>query len=653
MPTPMTHPVRRPSRRPARAGSCRSGASRARRGTAAGVTWLLLLPVLFAGVLAVATAGLTARDIATAPPAAAQNDDNGPNWLPFRNDPGIELWCTWSNPSPYNNCTSYHPTPALDIGMPPGTPIYASGKGVVAASGNNCVAGDTSCNGAQGNYVAIQHPNGLYSRYMHLTSEVVTNGATVERGQLIGYSGYTGSVYPTSPKGAHLHFDVVTSLISVQRVDPGPLRALQGGNVVLYPQVLGYSGWNAAPYGTTFNNEGYPEDEPPPPVPNGTPPASPGNGAAFHPVVPFRLLDSRDGTGGWTGPLRANLPWGQPLAVGGVGGIPATASAVVMNVTVTGATLPGYLTAFPWGAAPPTAANLVFLPGQTVPNLVTVSVGAGGAVAFFSSAGKVHVVADVVGYYDDGTGAGDLFHPTTPARVLDSRTDTGGWAGKALGQGEARDLTVAGVGEVPPDASAVVMNVTATGPSRGSYLQAYPTGATQPVTANLVFAAGETVPNLVVVGTGESGQVRLFNQLGDVHVVIDVVGWFDAAPGGSRFHPIGPTRMIDNRSGVGGYTGPWLADTWRAVGLGDGATVPAGATGVVVNVTATNASDPTFLALYPGGLPNPGTANVLVDRGETVPNLVMVGMGDGAVTVYNQLGAVDVVGDVAGYFTAG
>ena len=75
--------------------------------------------------------------------------------------------------------------------------------------------------------------------------------------------------------------------------------------------------------------------------------------------------------------------------------------------------------------------------------------------------------------------------------------------------------------------------------------------------------------------------------------------------------------------------------------------------GVVVNVTATNGTDPTFLALYPDGLPNPGTANVLAGRGQTVPNLVMVGMGTGMVTIYNQLGSVDVVADVAGYFTAG
>jgi hypothetical protein len=93
---------------------------------------------------------------------------------------------------------------------------------------------------------------------------------------------------------------------------------------------------------------------------------------------------------------------GQPfdLSVTGVGGVPAGGvTAVVLNVTVTAPTAEGWLTAWPAGVTKPTASNLNFVPGQTVPNLVVVKVGAGGKVSFFKSSGTTHMIADVVGWY--------------------------------------------------------------------------------------------------------------------------------------------------------------------------------------------------------------------------------------------------------------
>ena len=71
-----------------------------------------------------------------------------------------------------------------------------------------------------------------------------------------------------------------------------------------------------------------------------------------------------------------------------------------MNVTVTQPTDPSYLTAFPTGEVLPLAANLNFVGGQTVPNLVVAKVGAGGKVSLYNAAGSVHVIADVAGWYD-------------------------------------------------------------------------------------------------------------------------------------------------------------------------------------------------------------------------------------------------------------
>ena len=73
----------------------------------------------------------------------------------------------------------------------------------------------------------------------------------------------------------------------------------------------------------------------------------------------------------------------------------------------------------------------------------------------------------------------------------------------------------------------MVLNVTVTTPSEGSYLTAFPSGEAQPLASNLNFAPGQTVPNLVVARVGAGGKVSLFNAAGTVHVIADVAGWYD------------------------------------------------------------------------------------------------------------------------------
>jgi hypothetical protein len=77
---------------------------------------------------------------------------------------------------------------------------------------------------------------------------------------------------------------------------------------------------------------------------------------------------------------------------------------------------------------------------------------------------------------------------------------------------------------VPP--IAVVINVTVTNPSAPSYLTAWPDGASRPVASDLNYAAGQTVPNLVVVKLGPTGSIDLYNAAGTADVIVDVVGWY-------------------------------------------------------------------------------------------------------------------------------
>jgi hypothetical protein len=111
-------------------------------------------------------------------------------------------------------------------------------------------------------------------------------------------------------------------------------------------------------------------------------------------LSPTRVLDTRR--------IGRTLAGAQVVEVplAGHAGLPATGvSAVVMNVTAARPTRAGYLTVWPAGTPQPKAANLSFKPRQTVPNLVIVELGANGAVDVAVSCGRVHVVADVLGYF--------------------------------------------------------------------------------------------------------------------------------------------------------------------------------------------------------------------------------------------------------------
>ncbi|HBO16865.1 MAG: hypothetical protein UR69_C0001G0173 [Candidatus Moranbacteria bacterium GW2011_GWE2_35_2-] len=75
-------------------------------------------------------------------------------------------------------------------------PIYAAGNGKVISSGNNGKY-------AYGNWIAIDHGDGLVTLYGHLSKKSASKGDKVKKGEKIGISGNTG--YSTGP---HLHFSV-------------------------------------------------------------------------------------------------------------------------------------------------------------------------------------------------------------------------------------------------------------------------------------------------------------------------------------------------------------------------------------------------------------------------------------------------------------
>ena len=371
----------------------------------------------------------------------------------------------------------------------------------------------------------------------------------------------------------------------------------------------------------------------------------------YHPVPAARIADTRNGTGGVPqAPLRPGSTL--DVQVAGAGGVPSTgASSVVLNVTVADTTGSSFLTVFPSGAARPATSNLNWDPGQLVPNLVQVPLGANGKVTAYNLSGSADLIVDVAGWFGPPatpSGTDGLFNGLTPARLLDTRDGTGGRS-SPLGQGQVMNLQVAGRGGVPGGgAAAVVLNLTATNPTASGYVTVFAAGAARPATSNLNFTPGALVSNRVVVPLGSGGQISLWNFAGNVGLIVDVNGWFTDSSGtghGSRFVTIGPQRVLDTRGGFGAMPQGGTATTQVA----DPAQI--GISAVVLNVTAIYPRASGFVELWPAGSGRPVASDVNFPPWRIVPNLATVKLGASAsFDTYNLAGSTDVALDLVGYY---
>ena len=373
-------------------------------------------------------------------------------------------------------------------------------------------------------------------------------------------------------------------------------------------------------------------------------------GGRYTPLTPARILDTRTGEGGFGAPIG---PGGSiDVQITGRGGVPATGvSAIAMNVTVTQPTGAGYLTVAPAGKPRPFTANLNFTPGQTVPNLVVVKLGAGGKVSVFNSSGSTHVIFDVAGWYaDSGTGNAGRYTALVPARLLDTR------GGQRLGPGGSMELQVTGRGGVPAaGVQAVVLNVAVTQTTGHSYLSVFPAGVPLPLAANLNWTPGETVSNRVMARLGTGGRVTIYNNAGETDVVVDVGGWYsDASVAGTvgTYTPLTPARVLDTREGIGGFAGAIPGGTSVDVQItGRGGVPSTGVSAVILNATVTQTAGPGHLTISPTGSPMPLASDLNYAAGDTRPNLVVVRVGAGGkVNLFTSV-TTHVVFDVAGWFT--
>src|SRR3954469_17998071 len=323
-------------------------------------------------------------------------------------------------------------------------------------------------------------------------------------------------------------------------------------------------------------------------------------------VAPARLADTRpeEGAFGFT-QISSNVV---RVQVAGLKGVPANASAAVLNVTGVNTTAAGFVTVYPAGTDLPTASHVNFDGvGQVLANMVTVKLGVGGAVDVYMQR-QMDVAVDVSGAYVPVPGAvapGRLVtRPDGAFRVLDTRQRP---AGAVAGHTTERvDVRAAGV---PADATAVVVNVTATQTGTG-FWTAYPLGQQRPNASNLnIDRAGETRAGQAIVLLSGQSAFNVYSQ-GGGQLVIDVTGWFtgskSAVTTDGLFIPSNPTRLIDSRQSS-------VMPTWGGSTLEFPVYGPVGqVAAVAINVTGTESMISGFVTAFPSGVPRPLASNLNV-----------------------------------------
>lgn len=241
------------------------------------------------------------------------------------------------------------------------------------------------------------------------------------------------------------------------------------------------------------------------------------------------------------------------------------------------------------------------------------------------------------------TATPSVFRPVEPTRLVDTRrTDCGC---QRIDPATIR-IMVAGVGDIPDDATSAALTITVTGAAGPGFATVWPSGSPRRETSNLNWSTGESRANGTIVELGADGAVDVYLSA-EAFVLVDVAGAFVPSPDATsagRFTPVPQSRLLDSRS-----DGARLTDATVRVPRPSG--VPADATAMAITVTAADSASWGFVTAYPAGTERPEVSLVNTDAaGQTRAATGLVPLGPGGIDLYVE-GSMHVLVDVIGWFT--
>ena len=384
-------------------------------------------------------------------------------------------------------------------------------------------------------------------------------------------------------------------------------------------------------------------------------------GLDFYPITPCRVADTRAGQGktGAFGPPSLAAYTSRDFPIGGNCGVPGTALAYSLNMTVAPPGPLDFLSMWPAGLPYPGVSTLNSTDGSLIANAAVVPAGAGNAVTVVT--GKpTDVIIDVNGYFATPGASGLAFYAMTPCRVADTRAGqgkTGAFGPPNLGAYTSRDFPILGGGcGVPVAAQAYSLNVTAAPIGPLDFLSMWPAGQAYPGVSTLNAPNGNLIANAALVPAGSGGAVTMVAG-NATNVIIDINGYF-APPGGAgalKFYAVTPCRVADTRAGQG-KTGAFGPPSLGASASRDfpimssGCGIPAGAQAYSLNVTVAPQGPLDFLSMWPAGQVYPGVSTLNSLQGNLLANAAIVVAGtNGAITVVAG-NPTDLIIDINGYY---
>lgn len=365
-----------------------------------------------------------------------------------------------------------------------------------------------------------------------------------------------------------------------------------------------------------------------------------------------RLLDTRNGTGGFSTPMPAGGV--RTVTAAGRAGIPDSGvSAVALTLTVVGASTVGAVSVAPGDVATPSGAALVFNPGDSISNTALVALHADGTLHVLADH-AVNLIIDLQGYFTAGSAtAPGGFVAVNQARLADTRSGTGAPAAK-VSTGAAVTVQAGGLAGVPADASAVYANITVLNQTAIGYLRTYAAGQPAPTTGALDFDDSTTAQSVAIPLSPDGRFTVLVGAGGPVDLAIDIQGYFTAAATNATFTP-GAVHLLDTRVAPVRTLAGNSVTTLSVAGVSGIPAVADGLGAVALNLRTVHAAGAAggYLRLWPSDRAEPATSNVNYTADNVYrTDLAIVAPGaDGGITIRNGGSApVDLVVDVEGWF---
>ncbi|WP_156094289.1 ricin-type beta-trefoil lectin domain protein [Lentzea aerocolonigenes] len=289
--------------------------------------------------------------------------------------------------------------------------------------------------------------------------------------------------------------------------------------------------------------------------------------------------------------------------------------------------------------------------GGYVSTLVVAKIGPDRAIRLRAGAGPVNVQLDMLGYFSPTAGSTYVASPQ-PVRVLDTRGYNGSPRATKLGSGEVQLIKARGANGIPDNATAVVVNLTGSESTTGTGFGLY---AQDNSGTSLNVGRNERRSNTAIVTIGADGNFRLRNGIGQVHAMVDILGWFVAGGGGARYVPLTEaTRIADTATGTGGRTTPLGQGETTTFQVTGAAGIPANATSAVLMPSVQDDLLGTELSVAPAEIGTSPASAITTRQRERLSTTAFTPLGaSGKVAVRNERGSSFVSLDAQGYFVGG